>query len=199
MRRVRDVNHPSLWYPFATSVCGFFFRLIWRLKIEGTENVPPNGPVIIASNHRSLSDPPLIGVCTPRIVHFLAKKELFDFRAFGWLISRLNAHPLNRAAGIGALKSAQDILDQGGVVILFPEGRRSKTDHLQRPKAGVGMLAVKAKVPVVPVYIHNSGYLLWGKKISVHYGAPIDGALYSDYGKLAEEVMHRIQKIKDQV
>jgi 1-acyl-sn-glycerol-3-phosphate acyltransferase len=198
MSRVRDVNHPSLWYPFGKFICGLFFRLGWRLHVEGVEHIPAEGPVIIASNHRSLADPPLIGAGIPRVVHFLAKKELFEFKPFGWLITRLNAHPLNRAAGIGALKDAQEILEQGGVVILFPEGRRSKTEELQKPKHGVGMIAVRAKVPVVPAYIHNSGFLSRFKRISVTFGPPIPAGEISDYEKMAQLVMARIQKMKDQ-
>ncbi len=199
MSRIQDVNHPSLWYPFGQFVCGLFFSTLWRLKVTGVENVPLSGPVIIASNHRSFADPPLIGVSSPRPLHFLAKKELFDFGPFGWLISRLNAHPLNRAAGIGALKTAQDVLEQGGAVILFPEGRRSRTEELQKPKGGVGMLAVKMGVPVVPVYIQNSGSMGQLKRLSVNFGSPIDAGSFSDYDKLAEEVMGRIQKMKDQL
>jgi 1-acyl-sn-glycerol-3-phosphate acyltransferase len=197
MTRIRDVNHPSLWYPFATTVCGLIFRTFWRFKVEGMENIPVDGPAIIASNHRSYADPPLIGSGISRIVHFLAKKELFQFRPFGWLITRLNAHPINRAAGIGALKAAEEILGQGGVVIVFPEGRRGKTDDLQLFKPGVGMLAIRSGAPIVPAYIRNSGHMPQFKKVSVTYGPPLDPKAYSDYEKLAQDVMRRIQKMQE--
>src|SRR5207253_1193849 len=80
----------------------------------------------IAATHRSFADPPLVGVSVPREVHFLAKRELFRFKPFGWLIGQLNAHPLNRRAGdVSAIRQAQRILKDGHVLIVFPEGRRS--------------------------------------------------------------------------
>ena len=165
----------------------------------GMENLPKKGPVIIASNHRSYIDPPIIGSVVHRDFHFLAKKELFNFKPFGWFITKLNAHPLNRASGIAALRAAQEILDENGVVILFPEGRRSPSDQLLKPKSGVGMLALKTGVPVVPAYIHNSGHLKEFKRVSVYFGVPIDPKKFKSYDALAEEVMAQIQKLKDQI
>src|SRR5258706_12353999 len=108
----------SLLYTVSKFACACFFKIGWRLEIKGLDHIPNSGPVIIAANHRSYADPPVIGLSVSRPVHFLAKKELFDFKPFGWLISRLNAHPLNRRAGVAAMKEAQRILQEGGVIIL---------------------------------------------------------------------------------
>ena len=193
------MRRTSIVYHISKFLCLVFFKIGWRFQIKGTHHIPQKGPAIVASNHRSYADPPLVGIAIPRVVHILAKKELFHFKPFGWFISRLNAHPINRSSGIGALRVAQDILEEGGVVILFPEGRRSKTDVLQKPKHGVGMLALKTKVPVIPAYIHNSGHLFQFKRVSVTYGPPIDPHKFHSYESLTVEVMSRIQKMKNQI
>jgi 1-acyl-sn-glycerol-3-phosphate acyltransferase len=185
-------------YYFAIVVSRSFFTLGWRLKIEGVENVPRQGPIIIAANHRSYADPPLIGVSMPREVHFMAKAELFRFKPFGWLIGALNAHPLNRSGDIAAFREAQRILEAGYAVIVFPEGRRIKSDELAPPKAGVGMLSSLAKVPVVPAYIHNSNKMKKFKKIVVRFGTPLLSDSFNSYQAMADEVMKRIQKMKDE-
>jgi 1-acyl-sn-glycerol-3-phosphate acyltransferase len=195
----RFMRSSSFLYYLGRFLFKVVFKIGWRLRIEGSENIPEKGPAIIASNHRSFADPPLVGVGVKRTVHFLAKKELFSFRPFGWLIRKLNAHPLDRASGISALRAAEDILGEGGLVILFPEGRRSSTDELQKPKAGVGMLALRAQVPVIPAYIHNSGHIREFQQLQIKFGPPVDSKKFDSYEDLAREVMRQIQKMKDQV
>jgi 1-acyl-sn-glycerol-3-phosphate acyltransferase len=193
-------DKPNIIYRFCRFVCFVLFKIIWGLRVEGAENVPSQGGVIIAANHRSYGDPPLVGVTSPRTVHFLAKKELFNFKPFGWLISQLNSHPLNReGGGIGAIKVAQRLLEKGYVVIVFPEGRRNKTDQLARAKPGVGLLSLTSQCPVVPTYIHNSGYLMNLKRLSVHFGKPLQPDSFSTYQELADAVMNQIQHIKSRV
>ena len=187
---------PAPFYRFSRFVVWILFRTLWRLRIEGAENVPPEGAVIVAPNHRSLADPPLIGCGVRREVHFLAKKELFRFGPFGRLISNLNAHPLNRAAGSAAFKTALKILHHGDILIMFPEGRRAKTDELGVGKAGVAMLARRTRTPVVPAYIHNSGYVTRFRRLRVRFGEPIDPSGFADDEPLAAEVMRRIGDLK---
>ncbi len=189
---------PSFLYRFARFVCCCFFKIGWRFEIKGHENIPPTGPVLIAANHRSLADPPLVGVGVSRPVHFLAKKELFNFRPFGWLIENLNAHPLDRKAGVAAMREAQRLLESGSIVIVFPEGKRIKDDALARPKAGVGLLALKTGAAVVPAYIHNSGHMTQLKKISITFGSPINPEKFESYESFAAQVMLKIQELKDE-
>jgi 1-acyl-sn-glycerol-3-phosphate acyltransferase len=183
-------------YPSVKGLAAFFAKLGWRLKISGIENVPLTGPLIVASNHRSFADPPLVGCTIPREVHFLAKKELFAFGPFGWFIKNLNAHPLNRAGDIGAFREATRILKSGGAIIIFPEGRRMKTDELGPPKAGIGMLAKTTGAPVLPVYIENSGYMPKFRRVSLRFGRPIDTARFAEYQAVADEVMREIGLLK---
>ncbi|MBI2915703.1 MAG: 1-acyl-sn-glycerol-3-phosphate acyltransferase [Elusimicrobia bacterium] len=148
--------------------------LIWRMEVSGTENVPLQGGALLASNHSSLADPPLLGSSAPRSIYFFAKEELFQVPLLGWLIRQLNAFPVKRFEhDVGAFKRAQFLLKSGQAVVLFPEGRRSKTGEIGKAKPGVGMLAYKAGVPVVPVYILHSNCLKEFRKIRVHYGKPL--------------------------
>lgn len=172
---------------------------LWRANVKGKENVPKKGGVIIAANHRSLVDPPVVGSVLPRNVHFLAKEELFHFGPFGWLIKNLNAHPLRRSGDVRAFKIALRLLRSGEGVILFPEGRRAKTDQLQKPKAGVGLLAKATGCAIVPAYIHNSGYVSKFKKIYVRFGPPLNPDNYESDQAMADAVMQEIQKMKEQV
>lgn len=176
-----------------------FFATIWRLKISGRENVPENGAIIISANHRSYADPPIVGISLRRHVHFIAKKELFDFKPFGWLISRLHAHPLNRGSGAEAIRTGTSLLEAGEALIIFPEGGRSKTDEFRPAKAGVGLVAQKTGALVVPAYIDNShaAALVRLKRVSITYGKPLNPADYPSYQGLADAVMDRIREIKE--
>lgn len=158
-----------------------------------------SGPLIVSANHRSFADPPLLGISLSRRVHFLAKRELFRFRPFGWLISNLNAHPLNRKGDVGAFKTAMKVLEDNEPMIVFPEGKRNKTDGFLPAKAGVGMLAVLAKAPILPVYIHNSAEMKRLKRITVVFGTPIRPDGFGDYQALAAEVMKRISDMREQL
>jgi 1-acyl-sn-glycerol-3-phosphate acyltransferase len=188
------INRPL--YLFIRGLANVLFRTIWRLKIHGAENVPRTGPLIVAPNHRSYADPPLAGACVPREIHFLAKKELFRFRPFGWFITNLNAHPLNRAGDIAAFREATRILRADGALIIFPEGRRIDTDSLGEPKAGIGMLAASTGTPIVPVYIHNSRLMSRFKRVEVYFGKPIDPRGFGSYPEIAAKVMSEIAKLK---
>lgn len=187
-------------YEFCKGTCYWFFKLGWRLESYGLENIPESGGFIIAANHRSYADPPLVGVSISRPIHFLAKKQLFNFKPFGWLITNLNSHPLNReGGGREALRQAKKLLLEGYPITLFPEGGRSKTDEFLPPKAGVGLLAIQSQCPVVPCYIHNSGHMPKFKKLTVTFGAPIDPKPFTSYEELSKHVMNEIAKIKEQV
>lgn len=189
----------NIFHRFAQWLVHFVLTIVWRLEVHGQENIPKTGAVIIASNHRSFGDPPIVGSSIPRAVHFLAKKELFRFRPFGWLISNLNAHPLNRGGDVAAFKLAQNLLSEGNALIIFPEGGRSKTEDFRPAKAGVGMLAQMAQCPIVPTYIQNSAYMKKLKKIRVVFGPVLYAKDYGSYQDAAEAVMKKIGELKKSV
>lgn len=174
------------------------FKLIWRMRVTGLENVPREGGVIFAANHVSLADPPLVGCAAPRAIHFMAKQELFEIPVFGWLIRQVNAFPINRAErDVAAFRTAQRLLLAGGAMILFPEGRRQKDGRFGRAKPGVGMLAVKTGARVVPVYAHNSRFLRSFKQVRVCFGRPLSPEGETDYQEFSDRVMQAIIRLKE--
>lgn len=143
------------WLVKTTSLT--FFRLFYGLKVAGLKNIPCTGKVIIASNHRSDFDPPLLGGIVPREVHFFAKEELFQSRWLGPLIRYLNAFPVRRGQlDREALTTCQSVLRQNGALIFFPEGTRAPSDGFLKAKLGIGWIIALTDAPVVPVYIHGS-------------------------------------------
>ncbi len=131
-----------------------FFRVYFRLSRVGREHIPADGPVLLAANHRSFSDPFMIGLCPRRPLHFVAKVELFDKRWKAWILLALGAFPIRRGeSDEDAMETARVILERGGAVGIFPEGTRTRPGPLGEPKRGVGRLALETGAPIVPVAI----------------------------------------------
>ncbi len=131
-----------------------FFHVYFRLRRMGLEHVPKDGPVLLASNHRSFSDPFLIGCCLGRPLRFVAKIELFDKRWKASILLALGAFPIRRGeSDEAAMETARVVLEQGGAVGIFPEGTRVRPGPLGEPKRGVGRLALETGAPIVPVAI----------------------------------------------
>ena len=132
-------------------------KLGFRLRIYGRENLIEDGPAILASNHASYLDPPLVGVSCRKDVYFLARKSLFERPVIGPLIAQLNTIPVDRDRGdVGAVRAMIKLLKSGNRVLVFPEGTRSKDGNLQPARAGVGLLIAKSLAPVVPVRVFGS-------------------------------------------
>lgn len=128
-------------------------RTFFALSVEGVEHVPANGPVILAPNHVSYLDPVVVGIAVRRRVHFMAKKELFRNRLFGWLLRHLQTYPVARErVDPSTLKRTLSLLAAGQVVLMFPEGTRGDGRTLGQAKVGIAMIAARARVPVVPVF-----------------------------------------------
>jgi len=163
----------KMFYSFARLICVLFMKVLFRLRVHGAENIPGRKPFIVCSNHLSWFDPVAVGVAIPGRykVHFMAKRELFVNSLVGFLLRRLGAFPLNREdADYSAIKRAYQLLQNGQVLGLFPEGSRSKTGKLQKPYNGTALIAVRSGVPILPVAIVGP-YRLF-KPLNVHIGAP---------------------------
>jgi 1-acyl-sn-glycerol-3-phosphate acyltransferase len=187
-------------------------RLLFRLEAHGTEHVPRHGPVLIVANHASFLDPPLVGGAAPRPLSFMAKAELFRIPLFGGLIRRLNARPVRReGADAGALRAALRILQEGGMLLMFPEGTRGPEGALRPAKPGAAMLALLSGAPVVPVLIRGSGRA-WPRgrrlprpvKVVVRFGPPRvferqgRRADKADYDAVSREMMAAIGRLRDE-
>jgi 1-acyl-sn-glycerol-3-phosphate acyltransferase len=160
------------------SIFRLIFSVIFRWRIIGQENIPLTGGVIIAPNHTSNIDPPLVGSAMRRRVTVMAKKELFSSVIFAFIIKRLGAFPINRGSGDrAAIKMALSLLNEGRALLLFPEGTRSKTGNLGKPQAGVSMMAIKSQVPVVPVAVSGTYKFFrngkWFPRFTVRFGKPV--------------------------
>lgn len=162
-------------YNLAKGLFSIQFKLMgW--KIRGLENLPPEGPVILAINHVSLWDPIVAACSVPRQVSYMAKEELFSIPLLGPVIRRLGAFPVKRGQGdMSAIRQSLKALKEQKVLGLFPEGTRSKTGELQKGLPGIALLMEKSKATVVPVKVSGTKQLLtkgWGK-IEVIIGSPL--------------------------
>lgn len=176
-----------MFYWACVRIVQFVMFFCFRIKQTGKNNIPKTGGVILAINHKSVFDPIVIGVTSPRRLNFMAKAELFKNKIFGGLIKRLGAFPVHRGSGdVAALKTAFKILDEGGTMLIFPEGGRVKKGERRKAKTGVAMIAHKKCVPVVPVFI--DGDYKWMRKITVTYGEPISFEEYRDKKLSGDEV-----------
>lgn len=168
-------------YAFLKAIGTLLLRLFLRLESHGREHVPGSGPALLVSNHSSFLDPVLVGVSTPRRLHFMAKAELFDVPVLNLVLRRLPVMPVRRdGADPSALRLALRVLEEGHAILVFPEGTRVNEGELLEGKAGVGMLAILSGAPVVPVYIEGAGralprgrFLPRPVKVRVRFGSPL--------------------------
>jgi 1-acyl-sn-glycerol-3-phosphate acyltransferase len=143
-------------------------RSFTRVRVEGDlDAIPRDGPVILASNHISNADAVIIGAwLTPRLgrrIHWLGKREMFDWPVVGWMARNGGVVPVDRAtADVEAFRVAQRVLAAGHVLMVFPEGTRSPTGELQQPKDGLAMLALRTNATIVPIGVSNTDHV-WPK------------------------------------
>jgi 1-acyl-sn-glycerol-3-phosphate acyltransferase len=146
-----------LFYPAATTTMKVLLLALSRWRVEGKENVPRTGPLIIVSNHLNNIDPPLLGASIPRDIYFMAKQELFEPRMVRAIVQAYGAFRVRRGVlDREAMRRAFEHLREGQVVGMFPEGQRSADHQLQSPQLGAALLADRSGVPVLPLGINGS-------------------------------------------
>lgn len=162
-----------MFYEFARAIVKRFYHARYKINVIGKDRIPKKGPVILCSNHISELDPPLIGVSVDREMAFFAKSELFKIPVLGYLISHLNAFPVERGkSDRAALKKSIEVLKEGNMMLMFPEGSRSQTGRLEDLQQGAGFMAVKSEAQIVPAAIKGSYDRKKG--VTVVFGKPID-------------------------
>jgi 1-acyl-sn-glycerol-3-phosphate acyltransferase len=169
-----------------------------RWKIKGIENLPSEGPVILAINHVSVWDPIVAACSIPRPVAFMAKAELFTVPLFGSVLHRLGVFPVKRGQGdMSAIRQSLKVLKEQKVLGLFPEGTRSKTGELQKGLPGVALLMDKGNATVLPIKVTGTKKLLtkgWGK-IEVVIGSPLTPEMM----KTPQEVTNSREWVTEQI
>lgn len=200
-------------WSFSRLVFTFYFG--WR--VFNPERVPRTGSVILAANHASYADPPLVGSGVRRPLNFLARDTLFRYPGIGAVLRSWNVVPVDRDGGGGAgLKAILDRLLRGGAILLFPEGRRSRSGKLQSARSGIGLTVIKSQAPVVPVRVFGT-FEAFGphhklpvpRRIMVKYGQPLHfQALRAEaadcskvrlkqiYQEIADEIMAAIGRLE---
>ncbi|WP_124727312.1 lysophospholipid acyltransferase family protein [Staphylospora marina] len=189
-------------YALARKLVRGFFRLFFRLRVEGVEHIPEEGSAIICCNHISNIDPPLVGCSIPRKVHFMAKEELFRIPLLKSLIRALGAFPVRRGAGDRqALKHSIQLLGEGKLLVIFPEGTRVKDGRESKVHSGAAYIALKANAPIVPAAI--VGPIKMFRPLRVVFGPPVHPSLYADKkintqtaAEMIEAVMAEIRRIR---
>lgn len=181
--------------------------LLIKLRVAGLHNVPKEGPVILVSNHLNWTDIPLIGLRVMRRTHFMAKAELFQKAPLKWLVIGLGAFPVRRGeADRQAIKQAEEVLKAGQVLVIFPEGTRSKTHAMKEGLPGAALIALRSGAPVVPVGIYGSErFKLWHvwpfrTRVTLTYGQPFtlsrDGRKgHGDLQSQLDMMMRRIAEL----
>ncbi len=197
-----------LGYAVCRMASQVFFRLAYGMKITGMENLPRTGKIVVASNHRSNFDPPILGGTLPRETHFFAKAELFEIPILGRLIRYLNAFPVRRGEfDRSSLDQCLSVLKHDGLLLFFPEGTRAPHDGFLQAKLGIGWVVSLAQAPVVPVYIHGSKErkpqllgrpgitMVVGKPIPVESLAPAGLRGRELYQEMADRILDAIREL----
>jgi len=199
----------TFWYLLGYSLSKGLAKTFFNYRVLGAENMIEEGPCIIAANHCSNLDPPLVGVACKRAIHYLAKKSLLDWPVLGPIFPELNVIPVDQKnADRSALMGAIRVVRNGGAVLVFPEGSRSPDGKLQPAQPGIGMIAAKTGAPVVPVRIFGS-YLVQPKgrrlpslhSLTVVVSNPVSPSTVAsnprDYNSFADLIMKTISQISE--
>ncbi len=192
------------FYDFSKATVQLMARTLWRAQASGTQNVPLDGPLILACNHISYLDPPVMGCFCPRRISYMAKKELFSVPILGSVIRGLGAYAVDRdGSATAAIRRSLEVLRRGGTVGIFPEGTRNRTGDVM-PQLGVALLASLAQAPVVPACILGSDRALRLGRIKVAFGPPLAlpldrKASRDSLAKFTDEIMSAIRTLAESI
>ncbi len=183
-----------------------FSRFFFPRTVIGLENIPARGSFIIACNHVSNLDPFIVGISLIRRVSFVAKEELFKKKFLGFVLAAWGAFPINRgSADFRALREALRRIKGGRPIVIFPEGTRRVDNSTQEPEQGVGFIARKSGVPVIPAFIDGSDKVLPpGKKfpqfhpVKLYFGRAVTYSSSDSYPAIAQRIMDSIYALPPQ-
>jgi 1-acyl-sn-glycerol-3-phosphate acyltransferase len=163
----------ALLYDAAKYTFWGLFGTIWRMRVYGGRNVPKDGPVIVACNHVSYLDPPVLGTASPRRLSYMAKEELFRIPVLGPAIRAVGSYPVDRTgSATSAIKRSVEVLRRGGAIGIFPEGGRNLSGT-KEIRGGVALLASLSGAPVVPARLVGTGNAKRLAQIQVFFGRPL--------------------------
>lgn len=194
------------WFHLVRLFSLTFFKFFHSFRTSGTDNLPA-GPLILAPNHASYLDPPATGCGLFRVTYYLARHTLFKPPIASWLLPSIGSIPVNQnSPGPSSLKNIFEVFKNKGTLVLFPEGQRTYDGNLRKAEPGIGMIAARANVPVVPVHIIGSREAMprngrWHpfRPIRIVYGKPMrfsgDPKSRQDFQKFADEIMSAISKL----
>ena len=176
-----------------------FFRLLFRFRVSGADNIPNRGGVILCANHVRAVDCIFIPAAIRRKPRFMAKKELFKTKPLAWLITALGAFPVDRSApaDMSAYKNVVDILKNGEALLIFAQGQRMKELSAESAKGGTALFALKTGVPVIPVGLVTN-YRLFSR-IAVNVGKPVDMSEFAGERPRTEVIDRATRKIMGEV
>lgn len=192
-------------YHIVRALCRVAGALVWRWRVRGAANVPRSGGVILAANHQSYLDVLILGGACPRQVRYVARRTLWDDPRLAWLITDWGAIPMDRdRPGKDALRSLVATVQSGEVLALFPEGTRTRDGSIGEMRGGLGFLARRAGVPVVPVLVEGA-FEAWPRgrrlprrgRVRVAFGRPVR---YDDSWEdrdAAADIRRRILALRD--
>lgn len=188
----------GLGFNIAHGLCSMAFHLWFNIKVTGKENIPEDEAFIVASNHRTYADPPLVNVCIKRRFCFIAKKSLFKNPLFRWLISTLGAIPsTSDEPEYDIISIAVDKLEnEKKCICIFPEGTRHKDGIVGRGHSGVVLMAAKTEKKILPVGITFGEKLHFRSKIFFKIGTPVD---INDYGCGKNSSAKELRVVRDEV
>lgn len=193
-----------LWYEFLRTLTFLALALGYRIRYSGRKNIPSKGGVLVVPNHQSHLDPPLVGAGCPRQMNYIARRTLFHFGPFRWLISSINAIPINlEGSGLSGIKEALRRLKRGEIVVVFPEGSRTPDGEIRPFRPGFAALAVRSRAAILPVAIEGA-FRAWPRQkrfpglgvVHVHYGSAILPDEFGQYveAELVAEVERRVRQ-----